>query len=90
MVKNMASDDDYQSIWTVVERLIKARVRADKDQFSSGYAGAVGLLNVYLVEAIADLSQAKRREWLDKLERLCREIEQETIMKRLSQEETHE
>lgn len=84
------TNNDYQSIWTLVERLIKARVRADKDQFSSGYAGAVGLLNVYLVEAIADLTQDKRREWLDKLERLAREIEQDTIMKRLGQEETHE
>lgn len=84
------TNNDYQSIWTLVERLIKARVRADKDQFSSGYAGAVGLLNVYLVEVIADLTQDKRREWLDKLERLAREIEQDTIMKRLSQEETNE
>jgi len=86
----MSAKMEYRDIWDLVDRMIKACRRRQDGGSGSGYAAAVGLLNVYLVEAITDLSTAKREEWHRKLESVTKDMEQEIIMKRLSQEETHE
>lgn len=81
---------EYLNAWNLVDRMIKASRRRLDPDYGTGWAAAVGLLNVYLVEAITDLSPARREEWYRKLESVTRDMEQEIIMKRLSQEETHE
>ena len=89
----MSAKSEYRDIWDLVDRMIKAQRRRQDPGYGihgTGWAAAVGLLNVYLVEAITDLSPAKREEWHRKLESVTRDMEQEIIMKRLSQEETHE
>lgn len=86
----MNGKGDWHLTWDIVDRMIKASCQQHAGDMGSGWAAAVGLLNVYLVEAINDLSQSRRQEWQHKLESVCRDIEQQTIIKRLSQEETHE
>ena len=51
---------DYQDTWQLVDRMIKAQRRRQEPDTGSGWAAAVGLLNVYLVEAIQDLSPRQR------------------------------
>lgn len=81
---------DYQDTWQLVDRMIKAQRRRQEPDTGSGWAAAVGLLNVYLVEAITDLAPKQRAEWHRKLRDITHDMEQEIIMRRLSQEETHE
>ena len=81
---------DYHSTWDLVDRLIKASCQQHANESDMGWAAAVGLLNVYLVEAINDLSWSQRQEWKKKLKRTTQDIEQKTIIQRLRQEETYE
>ena len=81
---------DYQDTWQLVDRMIKAQRRRQEPDIGSGWAAAVGLLNVYLVEAIQDLPLRQREAWHRKLKDITHDMEQEIIMKRLSQEETYE
>jgi hypothetical protein len=82
--------NDYQDTWQLVDRMIKAQRRRQEPDTGSGWAAAVGLLNVYLVEAIQDMSPRQREAWHRKLKDITHDMEQEIIMKRLSQEETYE
>lgn len=81
---------DYQDTWQLVDRMIKAQRRRQEPDTGSGWAAAVGLLNVYLVEAIQDMSPRQREAWHRKLQDITHDMEREIIMKRLSQEETYE
>lgn len=86
----MSAKSEYRDTWDLVDRMIKASRRRLDPDYGTDWAAAVGLLNVYLVEAITDLPADRREEWHRKLESVTRDMEQEIIMKRLSQEETHE
>ena len=89
----MSAKMEYHDTWDLVDRMIKASRRRQDPGYGihgTGWAAAVGLLNVYLVDAITDLSPARREEWHRKLETVTRDMEQEIIMKQLSQGETHE